>query len=153
MSSGDRPVLIFRIGDRRFGLAVAAVESVVRMVEITPLARGPVVVHGLIDVGGELVPVFAIERRFGMPPHVWGAQDFLILARAARGRVALAAQEVIEVREAGDDWVEKGEIGVPAEPVAGVVRTPDGLILIQNLDTFLVAAEAEQLEEALRDQE
>jgi purine-binding chemotaxis protein CheW len=151
MSEEGRSVLIFRIGDRRYGLEASVVESVVRMVEITPLPGGPAAVRGLIEVGGEIVPVFAVERRFGLRERPWGPSDFLVLARSPRRRVALAAEEVFEVREAGEDWLDKPEVGAPAESVAGVVRTTEGLVLIQDLDTFLFPEEERQLEEALRE--
>lgn len=149
MTGLGRPVLVFRVGEWRFGLEAAAVESVVQMVEITPLPEGPAAVDGVIDAGGEIVPVASIRRRFGLPHRACDPADYLVFANMAKRRVALAAEEIIEVREVGEDWVDKEEIGLGAEPIAGVVRASDGLIVIQDLDAFLSPAEEEQLNKAL----
>lgn len=143
------PILVFRVGEWRFGLEAAAVESVVQMVEITPLPEAPGAVDGVIDASGKIVPVVSIRRRFRLPERPSDPDDYLILARMAKRLVALAAEEIFEVRETGRDWVDKEEIGLAAEPIAGVVRAPDGLIVIQDLDNFLFPAEEVQLEKAL----
>lgn len=149
MTDGENLILVFRVGEHRFGLLSSVVERVVRMVEITPLPQAPGPVHGVIEAGGVILPVLSIRRRFGMPERLGDPDDFLVLARMSKRRVALAAEEIIEVREAGEDWVERKDLGLSPEAVAGVVRAPDGLIVIQDLETFLLPVEEGQLDEAL----
>ena len=44
---------------------------------------------GVIDVEGEIVAVFDPRHRFGLPPRLIAASDYLVLARLARRRAAL----------------------------------------------------------------
>ena len=154
MSAGDSPILVFSVSDRRFGLRTSAVESVVRMVDVAPLPKAPGAVCGVIDVAGEIVPVFSIRRRFSMPERDFRVSDLIVLARTRMRKVALAAEEVLDVVKPKEETESSpDDVGIPAAPVSGVVRTPDGLILITDLDAFLSAADEKQLEEALRDRD
>ena len=60
-------IVVFALDDRRIALPLAAVERVVRAVEVTPLPKAPAVVLGAVNVQGNLVPVFHLRRRFRMP--------------------------------------------------------------------------------------
>jgi purine-binding chemotaxis protein CheW len=141
-------IVRFSLAGRPFGLLLSEVERVVRMVEITPLPAAPGVVKGVIDVAGEVVPVFEVRTRFGLPAAAPDPSQSLILARTARRRVALGVDGVDGVQTV-TAFVEKDEIRAPAAGIAGVVQTEDGLILIQDLEGFLVPQEEEALARAL----
>jgi purine-binding chemotaxis protein CheW len=143
-------IVVFALDDRRIALPLAAVERVVRAVEVTPLPKAPAVVLGAVNVQGNLVPVFHLRRRFGMPEREIETGDHLILARTARRTVALPVDSVAGVAACADaDVVPPDAIASGIEYVAGVVKRPDGMIFIHDPDTFLSLDEARQLEEAL----
>jgi len=47
------------------------------------------------------------------------------------------------------DTISAASIATGLEHIQGVIRLPDGLVLIQDLDRFLSAAESRALDEAL----
>jgi purine-binding chemotaxis protein CheW len=119
------------------------------MVEITPLQQAPDSVQGIINVHGSLVPVFNIRKRFGIPVREYEVSDQLIIARTSRRRVALPVDHVQGVIILTDTPVETGDI-IPSIPYSvGVVKLPDGLILIHDPDTFLSFEEEAVLDTAL----
>src|SRR5688500_459222 len=89
-------IVVFAVGGSRYGLSLAAAERVIPIVEIAPLPGAPDVALGIINVHGELVPVFDVRRRFGVPPCDFGVEAKLLLARSARRRVAIAVDEVFD---------------------------------------------------------
>lgn len=144
------PFLMFYLGPERYALEVDAVQSVVRAVEITPLPRAPDSVTGIINVRGQVVPVFNLRRRFRLPEREMQLDDHIILARTRRRGVALVVDAVGGVVEgAADDTVPAHAVLPGTEYVAGVVKRPDGLILIHDLNTFLSLDEEQALEAAL----
>lgn len=121
------------------------------MVEVMPLPNAPEVVRGVISVRGQIVPVIDLRRRFRCPSREVGLNDHLIIARTARRTVALIVDTVLDVVECAEQDVISGETILPGlEYVNGVVKLPDGMVLIHDLDTFLSLEEERALDEAVR---
>ncbi|MGA2933708.1 MAG: chemotaxis protein CheW [Methanomicrobiales archaeon] len=142
-------ILIFILDEQRYGIMLSDVERVFPMVEITRLPKAPDIVLGIINVHGSLVPVFDIRRRFGCSEREYGVSDQLILARTKKRRVALAVDTVQGVVEPTGKPVDAGEILPNLPYVQGIVKLPDGLILIHDPDTFLSFEEEAALDTAL----
>ena len=146
-------ILAFTLGSQAFALPLDAVQEVVRAVQIVPLPRTPSIVEGVIDVRGRLTPVLDIRTRFGLPPRALQLTDQFILAWDGPRPVCLRTEHVIGLREveAGQlkELEEDGPTARGGPYIAGVASLDDGLVLIHDLQTFLTAAEAGQLDAAL----
>lgn len=144
-------LVVFALDDRRYALALTAVERVLRMVEVAPFPKAPEIVSGVIDVQGELVPVLNVRRRFRLPERAPTVRDQLLLARTRRRRVALvvdAVEGVVAPPAAGH--VEPDAIVPGLDYVRGVMRLePHGLLFIHDLDTFLSLEEDHAMAAAL----
>jgi purine-binding chemotaxis protein CheW len=146
---GSLGLVALAVDDRCLALDVEAVERVVPMVAVTPLAGAPEVVLGAIDVAGAVVPVFDIRRRLGLPECDYGPEACLVLARTEQRNVAVPVDEVLGVREVDPASITGAEALLGADHVAGAVTLDDGLLLIQDLDAFLTPEEERMLRPAL----
>lgn len=148
-SEGMR-LVVFRLDVHRYALPLHAIERVVHAVAVTPVSDSPMVVLGVIDFEGRLVPVFNLRRRFGLPEQRLSPADHFVIAASAYGTVALVTDAVEGVI---DHWVLQRNVAEPwlddSDPIDGIVRCEDGLVLIQNLNRFLSAQEAVELHAAL----
>jgi purine-binding chemotaxis protein CheW len=143
-------VVVFTLGDQRYGLSLSAVERVVHMVQVTPLPRAPAIVLGVVNVRGRVIPVLNLRRRFRLPERDFALTDRLVIARTARRPVALVADEVAGVLEySALQIVEARDIVPGVEYTEGVVKLADGLILIHDLDSFLSLEEEAALEQSI----
>jgi purine-binding chemotaxis protein CheW len=143
-------ILMFQVQEQRFGLSVADVQELQRVVTIVPLPKAPAVVEGLIDLRGTLVPVFDIRCRFRLLAKEVGPLDHLVIAHAKGRLVALRVDRVLDLVEVDDREIEDPRDLVPGtDYVAGVARLEGGLVLIHDLATFLSAAEAAELDAAI----
>ena len=145
-------VLAFAISELQIGLAVEDVVEAVLAVEIRALPGAPSVVEGLIDFRGTIVPVFDMRLRFlGVHADIVPS-DRLIIASAARRLVALHVERMVGLVDLPDDAMSRADSRTATTShVAGVASTPDGLLLIHDLATFLSTAERETLDTALND--
>ncbi len=143
-------LVVFTLGDRRYGLYLSAVDRVVRAVDTTPLPQAPDIVLGVVNVQGRVIPVINMRRRFRLPERETVLTDQMVIAHTARRPVALMADAVSAVLEyPEEDIIEAQSILADAEYIEGVVRLSDGLILIHNLDTFLSLEEETLLDHAM----
>lgn len=143
-------MLVFEIDTASYAVPLDRVREVVRAVAITRLPGAPRVVAGVINVRGRAMPVYDLGARFGAPEHPLRPDERFIVARANRRTVALRVDRVDWIRAVLPGEVEKASdlVSRPTH-VTGVARLPEGLLLIHDLDGFLSAAEAEELETSI----
>lgn len=143
-------LLVFTLDDWRCALDISVVERVYRAVAVTSLPAAPEIILGIIDVRGSLLPVLDIRKRFRLPQKQLTPDDRFIIARTAKRRVALVADGVSGVVACIDGHAIAANAIVPGlEYVEGVVRTPEGMILVHDLDRFLSLEEEAALDRAM----
>lgn len=143
-------LVIFSVDGQRYALHLHAVERVVHMVAVTPLPAAPDVVRGVINLAGRVLPVIDLRRRFGLPERDFILSDQLIMAAAGERTVALWVDTATGVVEQPGQEVVPADAIVPGlEQVEGVVKLPDGLVLIHDLKRCLSLEEEEKLHQAL----
>jgi purine-binding chemotaxis protein CheW len=144
--------VLFALDEQRYALVLCSVERVVRIVDVTPLPKAPGVVLGVINAGGDIVPVFDLRQRFRLPEREIILSDHLIIARTSKQRVALVVDSVSDVVDVPPEKIiTAGKILPEMEYVKGVVKFQDGLVLIHDLDEFLSSEEEKNLDEALKE--
>ena len=145
-----REVLVFEVGGQKYGLPTVDVRELVRAVTITPLPNAPAVIEGVVNVRGRVLPVLDIRARFRLPAKALDPSDHFIVASAGPRGVILRVDRATHLALVDEASVQSPQtLGPSATYVAGVAKLDDGLVLIHDLTTFLSAAEAASLDEAL----
>jgi purine-binding chemotaxis protein CheW len=143
-------LVLFTLDEQRYALDLAVVERAVRVVDVTPLPKAPPIVLGIINVNGDIVPVYDLRRRFRLPEREINLTDQLMIANTSRQTVALLVGGVDGVLEVAEEEIASAQEILPEiEYVHGVVKLQDGLVLIHDLDQFLSPEEERTLEGAL----
>jgi len=146
-----REILVFEIEGQKYGLPTADVREVVRAVTITPLPSAPAVIEGVVNVRGQVLPVLDMRARFRLPARPLDPSDHFIVASAGARGVILHVDGATHLALLDEDSIQPSPtLGPSATYVAGVAKLEDGMVLIHDLATFLSAAEAASLDEALR---
>ena len=143
-------VVLLAVGEQPCAVHASVVDRVVRMVEVTPLPDAPGFVEGVINIQGALVPVLSIRRRLGLPARVSLPSDFLIIARCGVRRLALIAESISGVIDLpAADFTPTERLAPGPRYIEGVLKSDDGLILLQDIDRFFSSEEALLLDLAL----
>lgn len=143
-------LVVLRLDNQHYGLRLHTVERVIQAIEVSALPGAPASVMGVVNVQGEVIPVFDLRQRFGLPEQALSLGDQIVLARAGQRVVGVCVDLVEGVASYPEEQVIAAETLAPGIAyVKGVVKLPDGLILIHDLDTFLSSDEAQALDGAL----
>ncbi len=146
-----KKLLIFTLDELRYALYLPVVEKVFRAVEITPLPRAPAIIYGVVNIQGRIIPVVNVRRRFRLPEREIELDDQMILAHTPRWTVALLADSIDGVKEFHKEDLAPARDLLPGlEYVEGVLKVPNGMVLIHDLDAFLSLDEEEKLDEAMK---
>jgi purine-binding chemotaxis protein CheW len=142
--------LLFDLSGQRYGLPVGLVREVTPVVLGVSLPEPPPMVESAIDYHGQIIAVLDVRRRFGLPAKPVDLRDHLIVCEAVGRTVALRVDQVLELADIPAEAIAQASDAIPGVgQVAGIARTPDGLVLIHDLSTFLSEAEHRLVAEAL----
>lgn len=143
-------IVIFTLNEQRYGIPLGVVDRVVRMVEITNVPASPGFIHGVINFQGKILPVLDLRRRFGLQERTIELSDQLIIISCAARSFALMTDTACEVRECTEQMQTEASEIIPDLPyLDGVVKLPDGLILLQDPEMLLSPGETRSIEELL----
>ena len=92
----------FALGDRHCALPVAAIDEVIRIVAIKPLAGAPPFVEGVINRRGVITPVIDLRKRSGIVPGAFDATTHILITSVRGKSTGLIVDEVTEVGDADD---------------------------------------------------
>lgn len=127
-----RQLVLFRVGSTHYGLDIDAVDEILPMIAITPVAGAQDGVLGLADVRKRVVPVFDLHWKFRVSRPPDERDTRLILVDGPDGPVALLVDAVEEVLT-----VQPGDFQHVTPPgdrrglgyLNGILRRDDGLVV------------------------
>ena len=146
-SVANASLVLFRLATQRYALRLEAVERVIRAVAVTPVPESPAFVLGLINVAGQLLPVFSLRRCLGLPDRVVRPEDQFVIARTSRMSVAVVVDEVLGLNtlELAQAVPVASALPGQADRLDGLVKINGEIILIYDLERLLSAADQERL--------
>ena len=119
--------VLFLLDNQEYIVPLAAVERVVRAVEITPLPQAPPGILGVINVHGRIVPVINLRRRLGLREQGLRLDDHLVIAQPGERLVAVVVDEVRGIMEPSThSVVAAGELFPGTTHLEGAVKTEEG---------------------------
>jgi purine-binding chemotaxis protein CheW len=130
----------FRLGDLQIGIDVMLVQEVIRRQEATRVPLVSEVIHGLINLRGEIVTTIDLRRRFGLSPHGVDVETMNVVIRTAEGPVALVVDEIGDVIDADEALFELPPptlTGAHREYITGVFKLDGALLLLIDLERVL----------------
>jgi purine-binding chemotaxis protein CheW len=125
----------FYLGDLIFGIEVLEIQEVIRYQEMTAVPLAPKMVHGLINLRGQIVTAIDLRSRLEMPPLAEGQLPMNVVVRTEDGAVSLLVDEIGDVIEIdGDNFEPPPETlhGVARDLVDGVYKLKERLLLLLN---------------------
>lgn len=92
-----RQYVLFILCGEEYGLPIAAVRSVIRYEDPTPVPHAPEGVEGVFNLRGQIIPLIDLGRRLRGAAIEAGPHSRIIVAEAGPGSVGLAVDRVCEV--------------------------------------------------------
>jgi purine-binding chemotaxis protein CheW len=142
-------IVTFRLGADEFGLDVFSVHEILRQQPVTAVPQAPAFVEGVIDVRGALIPVVDLRTRFELPARADAAEARIAIVQYGAERLGLVVDAVTEVLRVAETAISEPPAylrGLAAEFMRGVVRLPERLIVLIDVERILASEERIALE-------
>jgi purine-binding chemotaxis protein CheW len=144
-------VVSFKLGSEEYGVDIAQVQEINRMVAITHVPRAPQFMEGVINLRGQLIPIIDLRTRFGMPRTEHTKNTRIVVTEIGSKRVGMVVDSVSEVLRIPTEQIEEAPemiSGVDTEYIRGVGKVEDRLIIMLDLGRVITGVERNELETA-----
>jgi purine-binding chemotaxis protein CheW len=142
-------VVSFHLGSEEYGVDIAQVQEINRMVAITHVPRAPQFMEGVINLRGQLIPIIDLRTRFGMPRAEHTKNTRIVVTEIGSKRVGMVVDSVSEVLRLDVGQIEDAPemiSGIDTEYIRGVGKIEDRLIIMLDLARVISGAERRELE-------
>jgi purine-binding chemotaxis protein CheW len=145
----------FILDEYNFAVPVGIVERIVRSVIITPIPGTPENVLGVVNVQGQVIPVFNIRKIFGLSSGEIQLSDQLIIAHTSRRTISFVADMVTGVTNRLEQKIVPADNIFPGleKIIEGLIFFEDGMILIYDLEKLFTLESIEVINLALMEKE
>ncbi|MBV8331862.1 MAG: purine-binding chemotaxis protein CheW [Candidatus Eremiobacteraeota bacterium] len=148
--SGEKiQVVSFHLGHEEYGVDIAQVQEIIRMVGITHVPRAPHFMEGVINLRGQLIPIIDLRTRFGMPRITATKSTRITVTEIGTKKVGIVVDSVSEVLNIPIENVEDAPemvAGVGTEYIQGVGKMGERLIIMLDLTMVISSEEKQALE-------
>jgi purine-binding chemotaxis protein CheW len=142
-------VVSFHLGNEEYGVDIAQVQEIIRMVEITHVPRAPRFMEGVINLRGQLIPIIDLRTRFAMPRVEQTKSTRIVVTEIGSKKVGIIVDSVSEVINIPIEQVEDAPdmiAGVGTEYIQGVGKVGERLIILLDLTMVITGEEKAQLD-------
>jgi purine-binding chemotaxis protein CheW len=144
LSGKTLQVVTFALGSEEYGVDIAQVQEINRMVTITKVPRAPQFMEGVINLRGRLIPVIDLRTRFGMSRSERTKDTRIVVTEIGTKRVGMVVDSVSEVLRIPVEQIEDAPdliAGVDTEYIRGVGKMGERLIIMLDLGRVISAGE------------
>lgn len=145
--------IIFCIGDQEYGIDVQLVTAIEPMMDIVPVPNAPTCILGLMNLRGEVIPVYSLRKRFLLEEYTDPAKTKLIVTRYDGTPLAFKVDEVLEMYDFTEDLIAPTPVIAKSAQTAyvrSVANKKGKLVLLLNPATMYEGDEEEQMAELLK---
>lgn len=141
--------VIFKLGNQEFGLGILHVKAIEKYMDIVPIPNAPNYIDGIINLRGDVIPVYSLRSKFGLPKKTVDDNTKLIVTKSKDVMMAFEVDSVNEIVEIAGNDIHEAPAIIRAESTAYINYVADvdkRLVVLLNLDGILSDAEKGALE-------
>lgn len=145
--------IIFSIGEEEYGFDVQLVTAIEPITDIVPVPNAPARVLGLMNLRGEVIPVYSLRRKFLMEECEGSARSKLIVTQYNGKPLAFKVDEVLEMVDFPDEAITQTPIIAKSAQTAyvrAIANKQGKLVLLLNPASMYEGNEEAQMAEVLK---
>jgi purine-binding chemotaxis protein CheW len=151
MADYMKPV-IFKLNEEMFGVDINKVQGIEKQINIVPVPNSTSYIDGIINLRGEVVPVYDLKKKFGMKSG--SISENFIIVRFNGVALALGVDAVLEIDDLPADKVVSMPSMVKTSATAyldRVANLKEGLVILLDIDKLLTDEETNNVKKLADD--
>ena len=139
-------ILVFKLNGEYFATDIMEVERILGNVDTTKLPDSPNFLEGIIKYEEEVIPVINLYKKFGFNNCTVDSSNKIIVIKKEQGKFGVIVDDVNEVttvNEEAIDYSSSVSTIVSKKYMKGIIREKKNLIMLLDLNKFLLEKEEE----------
>lgn len=148
--------VIFSLGEEEYGLDIMIVNAIEKYTDIVRIPNAPSYIRGIINLRGEVIPVYNLRKKFGLPDKAVDDDSKLIVTKSNGILMAYEVDMVKGILEIPAKKLNETPVIVKSDATSYMkcVANLDGrMIILLDHDGIISANEMEKIESFLAEQE
>lgn len=145
----DTKQVIFNVGDEEYGLDIMLVNGIEKFVNIVKVPNSPDCIKGIINLRGDVIPVYSLRKKFGLPEVQTTEKTKLIITKSKGLMLAYEVDEVKEIVQIDGSKISEAPTIVRNENttyIGSVANLSGRMIILLNHDGIITNAEKINIE-------
>jgi purine-binding chemotaxis protein CheW len=141
-------LVVFELANELYGVDIGAVNTIIRMQEVTRIPRTPDYVEGVINLRGSIIPVVDLRTRFGLGAGERTKASRIVVVEALGLMIGMVVDAVAETLRLPSDAIEPPSpvvTSVGTEYIRGVGKQENRLVILLDIDRVLTSEEMASL--------
>ena len=139
--------VIFKLGDEEYGMDILVVDAITGYSEIVDVPDSPEYILGILNLRGDVIPVYSLRRKFGMPEIEATDKTQLLITKTKDGAmVGFKVDSVSEIIEFSREELHEVPVIVKSEDTsyaARVAKKGEQLVVLLDNEKILSERESE----------
>lgn len=140
--------VIFKLGDEEYGMDILLVSAIENYSNIVPVPNAPVYILGILNLRGDVIPVYSLRKKFGMPEVAATDKTQLLVTKTDGVLVGFKVDSVSEILELSEDEIRELPVIVKTEETryaGGVAHKKDRMVVLLDNEKILSEQESEMV--------
>lgn len=138
--------VVFKIAKEEYGVDIMSVNGIEKYQEVVKIPNAPEYVDGIINLRGEVLPVFSLRKKFHLEDIEKDDKTKIIVAFANDMKIGFVVDSVVEIisiDEADIEATPKILTGIDRRYIKSVAKVGERMIIL--LDIELVVTDEEKI--------
>lgn len=147
-------VVLFQVGNQTYGLDLFHSRGIENYGSIMMIPNAPENMQGILNIRGELIPVYNLRKKFHMPEVPVTGETRIIIGKMQGMEVAYVVDKVLEIFELSDEAFTPPPVMVRSDEtnyMEAIIQSKVGLSILINQEGILTKTEKEQIERIISD--
>lgn len=147
--------VIFALGNEEYGLDIMLVNAIEKYTDMVKIPNAPSYISGIINLRGDVIPVFSLRSKFGLPEKEKDDNSKLIVTKSRDILMAYEVDVVKEIIEIPPENLSETPVIVKnnnTSYIKCVANINGRMILLLDHDGIISAKEKESIETMMSNQ-
>lgn len=99
--------VIFQLGEYKYGMNLFYVNGIEQSYDVIPVPNAPAGVDGIINLRGEVIPIYSLRQHFNMDSKIDNREKSLLITNSSGTTLAYEVDAVASIEQVTSDQIQK----------------------------------------------
>ena len=132
-------LLCFRVATEEYAISIMDIKEIIKPREVTEVPRVPNFVRGILSLRGNIIPIFDMRVRLGLPALA-AERERVIVVKRLNGYCGVLVDEVVQVVRIAETGIEPPPVvleGIDRDFVQGIGRVAGRMLILLDMEKVL----------------